>query len=66
MNVHEAKSQLSRLLARVQAGERVWIAKAGAPVAELVAWRERPGSLRNPGSWAGNLAVQEPFNRPLP
>lgn len=36
VNVHEAKTQLSRLLARVAAGEEVVIAKAGKPVAKLV------------------------------
>ena len=39
VNVHEAKSQLSKLLERVAAGERVIIAKAGTPVADLVLHR---------------------------
>lgn len=37
VNVHEAKTQLSRLLARAQAGEEVVIAKGGVPAARLVA-----------------------------
>lgn len=36
VNVHEAKSSLSRLLERVEAGERITIARAGKPVADLV------------------------------
>ena len=36
INIHEAKTHLSRLLERVQAGEEVTIAKAGRPVARLV------------------------------
>lgn len=36
VNIYEAKSNLSRLLERVQAGERVVIAKAGKPIADLV------------------------------
>jgi prevent-host-death family protein len=36
VNVHEAKTTLSRLLERVEAGERVVIARAGRPVADLV------------------------------
>lgn len=36
VNVHEAKTQLSRLLERVRAGEEIVIAKAGAPCARLV------------------------------
>ena len=41
VNVHEAKTQLSRLLAQVEAGEEVVIARRGAPVARLVACKPR-------------------------
>ena len=66
MNVHEAKTQLSQLLQRVQAGEPVVIARAGIPVAQLVPWREWPSSLHNPGSWAGRIRLGDHFNRQLP
>lgn len=36
VNVHEAKSSLSRLLERVETGERITIARAGKPIADLV------------------------------
>lgn len=39
MNIHEAKTHLSRLLERVEAGERLTIARAGKPVADLVPHR---------------------------
>ena len=39
VNIHEAKTQLSALIARVLAGERVTIAKAGQPVVDLVVHR---------------------------
>lgn len=39
VNVHEAKTNLSKLLEEVQAGERVVIARAGTPVAVLVPFR---------------------------
>lgn len=39
VNIHEAKTHLSRLLERVAAGERVIISKAGKPVADLVPHR---------------------------
>ena len=42
VNIHEAKTQLSRLLERVQAGEQVVIAKAGTPIADLVPHRSTP------------------------
>ena len=43
VNVHEAKSQLSRLLELVEEGETVVIARRGEPVAELVAARRKEG-----------------------
>ena len=43
VNVHEAKSQLSRLLELVEGGETVVIARNGEPVAELVPARKRKG-----------------------
>jgi len=49
VNVHEAKTNLSRLLERVEAGERIVIARAGKPVADLVPHVRNPirfGSLR--------------------
>lgn len=42
VNIHEAKTHLSRLLEQVAAGERVVIAKAGTPVAELVRHEAKP------------------------
>ena len=41
VNVHQAKTQLSRLLARVEAGEDVVIARRGEPVARLVGCKPR-------------------------
>lgn len=46
VNVYEAKTQLSRLLTRVEAGEEIVIARAGVPIARLVP--ERPGTARRP------------------
>jgi prevent-host-death family protein len=42
VNIHEAKTHLSRLLEQVASGERVVISKAGHPVAELVQHRRTP------------------------
>lgn len=39
VNVHEAKTHLSRLLERVEAGERITLARAGRPVADLIPHR---------------------------
>lgn len=64
-NVHEAKTQLSKLLERVGRGEEVVIAKSGRPVARLVPIVERPGR-RKPGSAKGTLRMSDDFDAPLP
>lgn len=48
VNVHEAKTHLSKLLARVEAGESINIARSGKPIATLVpaAQKRRLGSMR--------------------
>ena len=65
VNVHEAKTQLSRLLLRVGLGEEVIIARAGKPVARLVAIDEKP-LRRIPGSARGQVWVAPDFNASLP
>jgi prevent-host-death family protein len=65
VNIHEAKTQLSRLLERVAMGEEVIIAKAGTPVARLVPIEPRP-KKRTLGSAKGEFTVPEDFNNPLP
>lgn len=65
VNVHEAKSQLSRLLAQVEAGEEVVIARNGVPVARLVSTSRQAGK-RQPGRWKGVFTVPESFFDPLP
>ena len=61
VNVQEAKTQLSALLARVEAGEDIVIARAGAPVARLV-----PIDLQRRTFGALELEVPEDFDAPLP
>ena len=65
INIHEAKTQFSRLLARVAGGEEIVIAKAGKPVARLVPW-DNEMKNRIPGLDKGLLTVPEDFNAPLP
>ena len=65
VNIHEAKTHLSRLLEDVSAGEEILIAKAGRPVARLVpvgAARKR----RKLGWLRGRFTVPEDFDAPLP
>jgi prevent-host-death family protein len=65
VNIHEAKTHFSKLLARVRDGEEVIIAKAGIPVARLVPVKEQM-VRRVPGSAKGRLSVAPDFNAPLP
>jgi len=65
VNVHEAKTHLSRLLARVATGEEIVISKAGKPVARLVPW-EQNAKRRTPGLDSGLLTVPDDFDAPLP
>jgi prevent-host-death family protein len=65
VNTHQAKTQLSRLLRRVAAGEEITIANRGVPVARLV-----PVPLEEPrrvlGAMRGQFTVPDDFDAPLP
>ncbi len=65
VNVHEAKTHLSRLLAAVAAGEEVIIAKAGKPVARLVPVAA-PAGARVLGMDRGRGWIADDFDAPLP
>jgi len=62
VNIHEAKTHLSRLLARAHSGEEIVIAKSGKPYAKLVPLEQR--KERTPGLARGR--VTEAFFEPLP
>ncbi len=64
VNVHEAKTNLSRLLAQVEAGEEVVIARNGKPVARLVSVKTR--GKREFGSMKGLIKLDDSFFDPLP
>jgi len=61
INVHEAKTQLSRLLARVEAGEEIVIGRAGVPIAKIVPYQRRT-EPRKPGRFAGRIHIAEDFD----
>jgi prevent-host-death family protein len=65
VNIHEAKTHLSRLLRMVLLGEEIIIAKAGKRVARIVPYRESKAN-RTPGLDRGLFAVPEGFDAPLP
>jgi prevent-host-death family protein len=65
VSIHEAKTNLSKLLARVSAGEEVIIVKNGKPVARLVPVtpKQKPRKL---GAAAGKIYIAPDFDSPLP
>lgn len=63
VNVHQAKTHLSRLLERVAAGEEIIIAKSGRPMARMV---PMPSEPRRPGRLKGKIRMAEDFDAPLP
>ena len=60
-NIHEAKTHLSRLVERVEAGEELVISRAGKPVAKLVPIR-RAVLPRTPGLWRGRVVIHDDFD----
>jgi prevent-host-death family protein len=64
-NMHEAKTQLSRLAERAASGEEIIIARGGRPLAKLVPI-EQEREARKLGLWAGQVWVSDDFDDPLP
>jgi prevent-host-death family protein len=65
VNMHEAKTQLSRLVDLAEQGERVVIARAGVPVAELIAI-DATKLRRRGGAWNGDARIGKDFDSPMP
>jgi len=65
VNIHDAKTNFSRLIERVRGGERVVIAKAGRPVAVLSRYEGRP-PRRVPGMDKGRVVIHANFDDPVP
>jgi prevent-host-death family protein len=65
INIHEAKTHLSRLVDEVTVGEEVVIAKAGKPMAKLIPFASG-AKKRKLGLLAGKLSVPADFDAPLP
>lgn len=65
VNIHEAKTHLSRLIERVEQGEEVTIMRSNVPVAKLVA--AKPSGVKRELGWArGEFTVPDDFDAPLP
>ena len=67
VNIHAAKTHLSRLVDAAAAGEEILIARAGKPIARLVPLQDTPvRARRRLGVLAGKLTVPPDFDAPLP
>jgi prevent-host-death family protein len=65
VNVHEAKTHLSRLLGRVERGEEIVIARSGRPIARLLPFLPNK-TTRVLGSARGQVWIADDFDAPLP
>ena len=65
VNIHQAKTQLSRLVDLAADGEEVIITKSGKPIARLVPYVTK-GAVRWPGSMRGKIRLKKNFDAPLP
>ncbi len=65
INIHEAKTQLSKLIEEAEAGQEIVIARAGKPAAKLVPFTALK-TERKPGSMKGKFVVPDSFFDPLP
>ena len=61
VNIHQAKTNLSKLIEKTLNGEDIIIAKAGKPVAKLVAYKEKI-KPRKPGLLKGKILISDDFN----
>ena len=67
LNVHEAKTHLSRYLARLEeTGETIILCRRNVPIAEIRPWPERSRQVARFGLWKGRIEVPEAFFEPLP
>ena len=65
VNIHEAKTQFSRLVDRAAGGEEIIIAKSGKPIARLVSYTSKR-EPRRPGYLRGKIRIKKSFDQPLP
>jgi len=65
VTIHQAKTNLSKLIARAEAGEEVVIARGDKPIAKIVPVRP-PKGKRKPGAWKGKIKLDDSFFEPLP
>jgi len=66
VNIHQAKTNLSRLLSRVELGKEIVISNRGLPIAKLVPFRTSLDRRSSLGQDRGKFVLPDDFNAPLP
>ncbi len=66
LNIHEAKTHLSKYLAKLKAGDRILLCKRNQPVAQITPLPEAPARPRSIGLAKGSFTVPRSFFEPLP
>lgn len=66
LNIHEAKTHLSRYLVRIERGESILLCRRNVPIAEIKPLSQEPRRPGRPGRWTGEFDVTEAFFDPLP
>lgn len=66
VNIHQAKTHLSRLVKEAAKGKEIVIAISGKPAARLVALEAAPVKMRKPGRLKGKIRIGSDFDAPLP
>jgi prevent-host-death family protein len=65
VNIHQAKTQLSKLVEAAAQGEEIIIAKSGKPLARLVQLAQPETKPRKPGALKGKIWISEDFDEPM-
>ena len=66
VTIHKAKTELSKLLKRVEAGEEIIIARGDKPIAKLIPAEPVEKKSRGYGAWKGKFTIPGSFFDPLP
>lgn len=67
VNIHEAKTNFSKLLAKVENGDEIVIARAGTPIARLLPMPKRKSRKRSGyGKYKGQIWMSDDFDEPMP
>ena len=65
VNIHDAKTQLSKLVDQAQSGEDVVIARAGTPIVRLIPYAPSKRKIAPPGAMGGEIWIADDFDAPI-